>query len=167
MASQSPLVDAVRDIQHQRKQGGTRAGKAAQEAIVVHFAGGGSGLLDPASARDRTWNEVLESLHESGQPAYVELDPDTGHISSLLLPEDFTVAAIRTTPEGDLELDLMISAARHYLRRDHPHFDQVRRTLEKARRAKAHLLVTESLDGSAIVDVRPVPTGRSRRRPKR
>ena len=45
------------------------------------------------------------------------------------------------------------------LRRDHPRFEELHALLEYARRAKTYVLVTESLDSSAIVDVRPAPAG--------
>ncbi len=123
------------------------------EAIVVRFAGGTVAKLDPGSHRDRTWAEVLESLRGEQAPVYVEIDPKTSYITSLLLPRSFTVTAIREAPEG-LAVDLEISHARHYLRRDDPRFEELRRALEAARRKKAPVLVTESLDSSGIVDVR-------------
>src|SRR5262249_62077165 len=70
----------------------------------------------------------------------------------------------RSLPRGDgLEVELEISHARHYLRREHPRFDEMHKTLERARREKAPVLVTESLDSSAIIDVRPAPSAGARR----
>jgi hypothetical protein len=131
----------------------------------VRFAKGADARLDPTSQRDRVWAEVLESLRDSRQPAYVEIDPDTRYITALLLPQSFTVTAIRESARGEsLEVELEISHARHHLRRDHPHFDEMHRTLERALREKSPVLVTESLDSSAIVDVRPAPSAGARRR---
>jgi hypothetical protein len=155
MASRSALVDDVRDV----VRGKPPAKGAPPEAIVVRFAKGMVAKLDPESHRDRTWAEVLESVREQGQPAYVEIDPDSLYITALLLPRRFTVRAIRESPDGSgLELDLEISQARHYLRREHPQFDDLKKAIESAHRQKTMVLVTESLDASAIVDVRPVRT---------
>ena len=163
MAASPVLVDDVRDIARERQRK-TRA-RAEEPPIRVRFAGGAAARLDPSRPRDRVWAEVLESLRESRQPAYVEIDPDTSYITSLLLPQQFTVTAIRDAEGGDLEVELEISHARHYLRREHAGFEQMRALLEQARRDRSPVLVTESLDASAIVDVRPAPPPpRARRR---
>jgi len=141
------LVDDVRDI--------ARGRPGAKKAdIKVRFASGVEARLDTRQDRDRTWVEVLESRRETGQPAYVEIDPETRWITSLLLPREFTVTAIRDAEADALEIELEISHARHYLRRDHPRFAEMHKILEDARRKKMPVLVTESLDGTAIIDVR-------------
>lgn len=166
MTREFALVDEVVDIAGEH----ARARTKETGAIDVRFGGGTAARLDPTSARDRAWAEVLESLKETRQPAYVEIDPETHYIASLLLPQALAVTAIREVPgTADLEIDMEISQARHYLRREHPRFDELREVLERARRQKQTVLVTESLDGSAIVDVRPAritrpkkPASRSR-----
>jgi hypothetical protein len=163
MAPEPALVDDVRSIRHEDPSSERARGKQAQPSIRIRFASGADARLNPESPRDRTWAEVLESLRASRQPAYVEIDPETRYITSLLLPRSFVVAAIRETPQSDLEIELEISHARHFLRRDHPRFEELRALLEYARRAKTYVLVTESLDSSAIVDVRPAPAGGTRR----
>jgi hypothetical protein len=136
--------------------GRARAGEAESVAIDVRFGDGTAARLDPTSARDRVWAEVLESLRDTRQPAYVEIDPKTRYITSLLLPQELVVTDIREIPGTVyLEIDMEISEARHYLRREHPRFDELRKILERARRKNEAVLVTESLDGSAIVDVSP------------
>jgi hypothetical protein len=160
MTRDSALIDEVLSVVRERG----RAATAEVRTLTVRFGGGATARLDPASARDRAWAEVLESLKEMHQPAYVEIDPETGYLRSLLLPRPFTVKAMRETAGGDLEIDLEISHARHYLRREHSRFEVLRKTLETARRTKGLVLVTESLDGSAIVDVRPVRAARAGRR---
>ncbi|MEA2883847.1 MAG: hypothetical protein QOH32_3103 [Bradyrhizobium sp.] len=165
MAQESVLVDDVRDVAGGRQPAkGKRAG-AAGDRIRVSFATGVDARLDPGSPRDRVWAEVLQSLRDTRQPAYVEIDPDTRHITSLLLPVNFTVAAVRELPGADgVEVELEISHARHYLRREHPRFEEMLKALESARRDRTRVLVTESLDGSSIIDVRPAPAANRRRR---
>lgn len=164
MSSEAALVDDVRSIRREQPTPSTARRKREQPPIRVRFAGGAEARLNPESPRDRTWAEVLASLRDSGQPAYVEIDPQTRYITSLLLPQAFYVSAVRDTPEGNLEVELEISHARHFLRRDHPRFAELQSLLERARRAKTPVLVTESLDSTAIVDVRPAPVGGKERR---
>lgn len=163
MTLEPALVDHVRDMTRERPR--AARGKAEGPALRVRFASGADARLNPESPRDKVWAEVLESLRDSRQPAYVEIDPQTRYITSLLIPQRFTVAAIRETPRADdVEVELEISHARHHLRRAHPRFDEMYKLLDRARREKTPVLVTESLDSSAIVDVRPVPSLTGRRR---
>jgi hypothetical protein len=164
MRPEPPVVDAVRNIRRERPKLKRVRGKAGESAIRVRFASGVDARLNPESPRDRVWAEVLESLRDSGEPAYVEIDSDTSYISSLLLPRSFIVTAIRETPQSDLEIELEISHARHVLRRDHPRFEELHAVLERARREKTRVLVTESLDSAAIIDVRPAAAGTTRDR---
>lgn len=157
MKIESAVVDSVRDITRERLKKKRKADDSSDRAIRVRFDGGVTGRLDPASPRDRVWEEVLQSLLESHEPAYVEIDPDTGYIVSLLLPRQFIVTAIHKTENGDREIELEISHARHYLRRGLPEFDRIFETLESARRARMPVLITESLDSSAIIDARIAP----------
>jgi hypothetical protein len=102
--------------------------------------------------RGAVWADVLRSLREQDQPAYVEIAPDTGLITELLLPLRFTVGSIESTEVG-LEIELVVSHARHRLRRSNPDFDELRESLEAARESGEPMLVTET-DDHEIVDVR-------------
>lgn len=161
---ESAFVDDVRQVARKVPQAKGKRVKPEDTGIRVRFASGVAARLNPSNPRDTVWAEVLESLRDSRQPAYVEIDPETHYITSLLLPLKFNVTAIRDAARGDLEIELEISHARHYLRRDHPRFDEIHRILERALREKTRVLVTESLDSSAIIDVRPAPSGRARGR---
>lgn len=165
MPAESVLVDDVRDIARERTKGRRQA--AAAGSVRVRFASGAAGRLDLAKPRDRVWAEVLESLRTSSKPAYVAIDADSGFITSLLLPRQFLVAALRPLEGGDVEVELEISHARHYLRRTQSDFERMRATLEQSRRDKSPVLVTESLDSSAIIDVRPAPAPAARTRRRR
>src|SRR5947209_10868615 len=134
MKLDSPVVDAVRTIRRERPTSDRTRAAAQAPAIRVRFASGVDARLNPQSPRDRTWAEVLESLRDSGEPAYVEIDGETRYISSLLLPRTFVVTAIREAPQADLEIELEISHARHFLRRGHPRFEELSALLERARR---------------------------------
>jgi hypothetical protein len=144
------LVEGVRAIAPVRK-----GAKSRTSRIRVTFASGAEVTLDPSDPREKVWAEVLESLRANKLPAYVELTPDSRHISALMLPSDQAVLNVReASPAGDLEVEFDRSHAVHYLRRDSERFDELRDALEKARRGQQRVLVTKSLDGTAIVDVR-------------
>ena len=159
------LVDGVSSISEERSRAKGARTAAASPAVLVRFAGGSTARLDPAKPRDRAWADVLQSLRESKLPVYVEVEPETGYLTSVLLPRQFLVTAIRDLDTGDREIELEISHARHYLRRGYPRFADILQILDDARKKKTPVLVTESLDSSAIIDVRPANSAGARRRP--
>ncbi len=154
MVRPNSLVDDVADVSEPTELRVAAAGRPGPRYIRVAFAGGRAGLLDMALDRSRIWADVLRSLRDSGQPAYVELDPETSVITELLLPIRYTVHKIRPVKDG-LEVELIISHARHYLRRSNPNYEALRKALEDARAAGTPVLVTETLKEHEIIDVRP------------
>lgn len=135
------------------------AGTAQQSLrfILVSFQSGRSGRLDMTVPRSVVWADVLNSLWRANQPAYIEIDPVTNIITELLSPLTVTIGAI--TPigkEGDIEVELIISQVRHYLRRKRPDFQSLLQDLQQAQRQRAPVLVTETLDKHEIIDVRPL-----------
>jgi hypothetical protein len=137
----------------------TAAGRTGEgpEPVRVTLGSGRSALLDMRPSRSRIWAEVLQSLRESGQPAYLEIDPESDLITQLLIPLRVTVAGVRPAEVGEgLEVDLVISHARHLLRRDNPDFERLLSVLEAANRTGEEVLVTETLDQHEIIDVRPL-----------
>jgi hypothetical protein len=127
--------------------------------VTVTFASGRTGLLDVSQYQGRVWAEVLQSLHETGQPAYVEIEPKTGLITQLLLPRSYAVTALRREKDR-LEVELDPSQAIHVVMRSNPHYDEIARALEQARRRGVQVLVTEGVGSPEIVDARPIQTGR-------
>jgi hypothetical protein len=99
---------------------------------------------------------VLDSLRQTNQPAYVEIDPETKVITELLCPIVVSVAAVNPIGKtGDVEVELVISHARHYLRKSHPKYKGNLEILQKALKKKTIVVVTESQDSHEIIDVRP------------
>ena len=134
--------------------------RAAENLVSVTFANGDVGYLNTSGHRDRLWADVLRSLQEQRQPAYVEIDPRSRSITQLLQPKALTVSDIRPLDKGpDLEVELAISHARHVLRRNHPRFAALRKLLRSAREEQTPVWVTETLDTHEIIDVRPGPRG--------
>jgi hypothetical protein len=104
------------------------------------------------------WADVLESLRRSNLPTYVEIDPATNLITELLQPFAVRVGALSPAPAGDVvEVELIISHARHHLRRSNPDFQQLFNALQAARQRGTTVLVTETRDAHEIIDVRPLP----------
>lgn len=134
------------------------AGQQPSGFVAVSFQSGRGGLLDMSLPRSTVWAEVLDSLRQSNLPAYVEIDPATDHITELLCPLRVRVGAVSEVgASGDVEVELVISQARHYLRRSNPDFQGLLESLRTAHRDQILVLVTEKLETHEIIDVRPAP----------
>jgi IS5 family transposase len=135
----------------------------AGPSLTVTFADGRLARLNLTDYRSRVWAQVLQNLYHSGQPAYVEIDPDSRLITQLLQPLRFTVGDISKV-DGGLQVDLNVSQGRHYLRRSNPDFETLRVALENARKRGTPLLVTETLNEHEIIHVQPAVQPARRRR---
>lgn len=123
---------------------------------TIAFHGGRMGLLDQSTAQGAVWFQVLDSLHQSRAPAYVEIDPVNAHITTLLIPYLVTVGAIKPVDNG-VEVELIISQARHYLRNSHPKYERLLARLEAARTSGSPVAVTESPLSHEIIEVTDLP----------
>jgi hypothetical protein len=154
MANPNAVVDLVRSVP---SFDAARTGAARlPQTLTITFEGGRSGVLDLSTPSGRVWADVLDYLRNARAPAYVEIDPISGLISNLLMPAVVTVGEITPIADG-AEVELIISHAKHYLRRSNPDYDQLLRTLETARKDGATVAVTETPTTHEIIDVRPVP----------
>jgi hypothetical protein len=127
---------------------------AGGEYAVISFQAGRSGRLDLSKPHSKVWASVLDSMRQSNAPVYVEIDPTTGEITNLRVPLSVGVENITAVGE-DMEVELVISHAKHFLRRSNPDFEQLLETLERARASKTLVAVTETEDHD-IIDVRPM-----------
>ncbi len=162
MASTTPnpnaLVDGIRDISPPVEALVVRPGQTPLRFVTVNFQSGRSGLLDMKIPRSAVWADILDSLRQANQPAYVEIDPATNVITELLIPLTVRIGDLTPTATGDaVEVELIVSQARHYLRRTNPDFQQLLNTLRAAKEQGTAVLVTET-DDHEIIDVRPLPT---------
>lgn len=132
-------------------------------ALTITFDGGRKAHLNLSDYRSRIWAQVLQNLYDAGQPAYVEIDPESRLVTQLLQPLQFTVRDIRRV-DGGLEVDLDVSHGRHYLRRGNPDFEGLRAALEGARKRGTRVLVTETINEHEIIHVQPAPPPARRRR---
>ncbi len=164
MANPNALVDRISGLSTPSEARAVGPEQPSQ-FVTVRFQGGRSGLLDMTIPRSAVWADVLQSLNQANEPAYVEIDPKTNAITALFCPLTVGVGAITPTTSGDaVEVELIISHARHYLRRTRRDFEQLLKTLQTAQEKGTPVLVTETLDDHEIIDVRPGPKTRARRK---
>lgn len=155
MPRQHAVVDVIRDVAPLPGAAVPPAAAQAHRLVAVTLQGGTSAALDMGQPRSAVWRQVLESLRRTRQAVYLEVDPATNVITELLLPRPVKVASVRATA-GDVEVELEISAARHYLRRANPDFQSLLAELQQAERSRSVVLVTDN-DAHEIVDVRALP----------
>lgn len=139
------------------QQGRRLPGRSPIEPVEVTI-GERTGQLDPADARSRQWFDALSELKANDLPVYLEVDPQTGRITELLVPIVVRVGDLNDTPAG-IEVELIISQARHVLNRANPDFDRLHAALAQARIDGSAVLVTETPSTHEIIDVRPPPSG--------
>ena len=85
MPNPNALVDFVASPELSPDSAALRAGVGPQ-FVTVPFQGGRSGRLDLSRPHAAAWASVLESMRQSGSPAYVEIDPATSELTVLLVP---------------------------------------------------------------------------------
>lgn len=151
MPGHDVIVGLLRAVPEARE-----AAPGGRAQVEVAFEAGGAARIDTADPRAGAWIAALSTMRESGIPAYVETDADTGLVTEVLVPIVVRVGDIRDAGDA-LEVELVISEARHWLPRSAPGFAEMLRTLEQARAQGAAVLVTERVDEHVIVDVRPLP----------
>jgi hypothetical protein len=158
MPNPNILVDNVSSLSSPMVLSVAGPGQPARHVVTVSFQQGRSAHLDMTVPRSKVWTEVLHSLRQANEPAYVELDPATNVITNLLCPLTVRVGAITPNAAGDaVEVELIISHARHHLRRAHADFQQMLQTLQDAKNRGTPVVVTETMNDHEIIDVRPLP----------
>jgi hypothetical protein len=151
------LVDRISEVSPPVEAPAAKAGQPPR-LVEVKFQGGRSGLLDMTQPHSAFWADLLGSLRERNEPVYVLIDPESNVITKVLYPLTVTVGEIDESAEGDeVEVELIISHARHYLRRSNPDFKELLKALKEARKDGATVAVTEKLEEHEIIDVRVIP----------
>lgn len=156
MPNPNAIVDTVRAISG-AAESAAAPGTAGADMTSISFAGGRNGLLDRASPRSAVWAEVLTSLQETGSPAYVEIDPASGVITNLLAPLVVQVGDIGAAEGDEIPVELIISHARHFVRRSNPDAEALLEALRRAKAENGAVAVTEQPDTHEIIDVKPAP----------
>jgi hypothetical protein len=148
MPRENVLVDEVSEL--------TLVAAAETRYHAVVFAGGSSARLDLEDSRATGWLAALEQMRAAGLTAYVEVDPATGVIVEVLCPLPVVVGELRESDDG-VDVELVISHARHRLSRTNREFGELLAALRRAQENQEPVLVTETLDEHEIIDVRPDP----------
>ena len=129
----------------------------APATVTVNFETGRFGVLDLSAPRARAWLKIIDHLHRAAKPVYTEIDPQTNFITTVLIPETSRVVAITTDPDGDVSVAFDTAAARHYLQRRNPDFQEMLGVLQMAIDKGLEVLVTATRDDHEIIDVKLLP----------
>ena len=134
----------------------------AADGQVVDLGEGRRIRLDPDDRRSAGFVQVLDGLATLGRPAYVEIDPATESIDRLLIPTIGHVISVQAVPEdGQIEVQLDLSHARHRLPMAGDDATELEATLRAALESRRPVLLVEDFEG-AVIDVReftPDPGG--------
>lgn len=160
MPNPNAIVDGISKISPSTEDLAARPLKPSLKTITVNFQGGRSAFLDMSIPRSVVWADILDSWRKADRPVYVEINPETNVITQLLLPLVVTVESITPIITGDIEVRLINSHALHYLRRKNPDFQDILNALQIALEEESEVVVTDTLDGYQIIDVKPLPKPR-------
>lgn len=150
MPQRNAIVGTIRLTQ----ESGARPAPGRMHTEVT-FRGGQKARIDPADPRSTGWLAALQTLQVAGLPAYVEVDDASGLVAEVLVPMVVRVGEMRDS-DGGVDVELIVSQARHTLSRQHARFDDLHARLDQARRSGSAVLVTEQ-DDQVIIDVRALP----------
>ena len=134
---------------------------AAEGGLTVDIGGDRQIRLDPANERSVGYATVLNQLAGMGIPAYLELDPGTGSIDRLLIPNLGRVLSVSAREGGGVEVMLDRSHARHIVPADSPDLETLERDLRTALETKRPILLVKDFE-QRVIDVRdftPDPEG--------
>jgi len=155
MTNPNIFVDTVKGISTPSEAMTAEPGKPLSQLVTVSFQSGKSCFLNMSLPKSVVWAEVLDSLRQENQPVFVEIDPKTNVITELLCPLTVKVGEITPTDQGgDVEVELIVSHALHYLRSKQVNFKELLKTLQTAHKQGTKVIVTET-DENEIIDVRP------------
>ncbi len=102
--------------------------------IDVTFDNGETTSLDPSEPLSAGYAQILEDLRDAQIPGYVEINPETGAISRLLIPLQVKVVALANIG-ADVAVGLEISQAHRVLKRSE---QSIRSPSEDSRRGQEH-----------------------------
>jgi len=157
MAKPDVIVETIRSISPSGEERISALKQTPPPLITVKFHGVQPAFLDMSKPQAKSWAGILDSVQRMKQAIYLRIDSETRVIAELLLPQPFKIAAVKSPDQkGDVEVELVISAARHYLRRANPGFRNLLTALQIATQTELPVLVTESRDRQGIIDVRPL-----------
>ncbi len=155
MHDQIVLIDAVHSIVPTREEWKGKPAEELPKQVTVRFEAGRTGILDMDNPHAVFWASLLDLQRRNTRPVYVEIDPETGVLTQLLLPQPSRVMSITQQGEDDAYIVFYTSAARYYLRRENPDFQEMLDALRNAKDDEIEILVTATQHDFEIIDVRP------------
>lgn len=134
-------------------------GSAAEKRadLIVALDGDRRAVLPADDPRSAGYAQVLEGLEQLHRPVYLELDPDSDAIKTLLIPHVGRALSMRAEG-GHYLVEFAYSHGLHRLDGGSPDFAQLERALRTAIETREPLIVTET-DAHRIIDVRPFVPG--------
>lgn len=124
------------------------------EFLRVRFEDGQIAKLEQGDPEFKGRKDMLAGLHRAGVPVYAEVEPESRVIRTLLVPSSGRVVALSRNPEGDVVFHLDDSVKPFTLPAKHPRYRDYLFALREAQIDEVPVLVTESANESAIVDLR-------------
>jgi hypothetical protein len=127
--------------------------------VTVTLRGGQRLLLNVTTPLGEVWADILDRHRTQGDPVYLQVDdPRTMNVIDVLMPYDSPLVALEPSVEG-MEVELVYSAAIHFLYLSHPCYDQMLEVLRAAMADGSYVLVsTDFNEGNGILDARPSVT---------
>jgi hypothetical protein len=127
--------------------------------VTVTLRGGQRLLLNVSTPLGEVWSDILDRYRAQGDPLYLQVDdPRAMNVIDVLMPYDSPLVALEPFAEG-MEVELVYSAAIHFLYRSHPCYDRMLGVLEAAVADGSYVLVsTDFNEGNGILDARPSVT---------
>lgn len=156
MSRPNAHVGGVVEVQGDR--GPASQAESGPTYATLRLDTGDTARIPMGDPRATAWVSVLSDLRSAEVPVYVEIDPESRVLTEVLVPLRVTVVGLEASDDG-VVVELEISQARHYLRRVNPDYEELLALLERARSSGEPVLVTETVDGASIIDVRALPKG--------
>jgi hypothetical protein len=120
--------------------------------LIAHFKKGRA-ILNPGDPEFARRRRILVASHHAGFPLYVEVDPKSSAIHTLLPSISGEVLSLHQKPPGRVTFLVGNSARLHILGKAHPKYHKYLRILREAYFKRQTVLVTVGQRGSGIVDI--------------
>jgi len=157
MNGQKKLIDSVLGFSPTKYVWIDKPHKDLPNKVIVKFKSGQTGSLDVKDPLSALWAKMIDHQTKANLPVYVEIDEESGVITSVLIPHIFTVQKLETNERGILLVHLRPSQAIHAVLPNSPNFVAMRDSLQAALDDGSERLITATLNDLEIIDVRTPP----------
>ena len=115
MPKENAYIGSIRNLSRTGEIPTAIPGEKPSKAHTVHFEGDRKGFLDLSAPVSKVWSRVIERLQSENKAVYVEIDPETDIIIKLVIPEISKVGSLFQGEAGNIDVQLIPSAAPHTL----------------------------------------------------